>query len=107
MLIDSGCIFSVKKLAYFLCYLYCIIKFIMLQALDPLIQTLQCLTNSILKKPTIYLTQEMRDSDIQKSLWNTFYEKLIEIFHVEKIPEEQQHANYRSSDITLLRINKK
>lgn len=49
----------------------------------------------------------MRDSDIQKSLWDKFYEKLTDNFFVEIIPEEQQHANYRSSDITLLRIIKK
>lgn len=75
--------------------------------MEPLIQTLQCLTNSLLKKPTIYLTQEMRDSEIQKGLWNAFYEKLTDNFYVEKIPEEQQHANYRSSDIVLLRVTKK
>ncbi|XP_063827385.1 protein N-lysine methyltransferase METTL21D-like [Ostrinia nubilalis] len=77
------------------------------EAIDPLVQTLQSLNNTMSKKPTIYLTQEMRDSDIQKGLWDTFYEKLTDNFNVEKIPEEQQHANYRSSDITLLRINKK
>ncbi|XP_026759675.1 protein N-lysine methyltransferase METTL21D-like [Galleria mellonella] len=77
------------------------------EAIDPLIQTLQCLNNTITKKPIIYLTQELRDSDIQKRLWDTFYEKLSEFFYVEKIPEDEQHANYRSPDIVLLRINKK
>ncbi|KAM3967138.1 protein N-lysine methyltransferase METTL21D [Aphomia sociella] len=77
------------------------------ESISPLIHTLQCLNNTIAKKPTIYLTQELRDSDIQKKLWESFFEKLTEFFYVEKIPEEQQHANYRSSDIVLLRINKK
>ncbi|XP_026485557.1 protein N-lysine methyltransferase METTL21D-like isoform X1 [Vanessa tameamea] len=76
-------------------------------AIDPLIETLQCLNNTINKKPTIYLTQELRDSDIQKKLWDVFYEKLTEFFYIEKIPEEQQHVNYRSSDILLLKIIKK
>lgn len=49
----------------------------------------------------------MRDSEVQKGLWDTFYEKLTDNFDVEKIPEDQQHANYRSSDIILLRITKK
>ncbi|XP_045767182.1 protein N-lysine methyltransferase METTL21D-like isoform X1 [Maniola jurtina] len=76
-------------------------------AINPLIETLQCLNNTIKKKPTIYLTQELRDSDIQKKLWNDFSDKLAELFYVEKIPEEQQHVNYRSSDILLLKITKK
>lgn len=49
----------------------------------------------------------MRDSDAQKKLWDAFYEKLTEHFDVEKIPEEQQHVNYRSPDIALLKITKK
>ncbi|XP_045449344.1 protein N-lysine methyltransferase METTL21D-like isoform X2 [Melitaea cinxia] len=76
-------------------------------AISPLIETLQCLNNTVKKKPTIYLTQEIRDSEIQKKLWNVFYEKLSESFYIEKIPEEQQHINYRSSDILLLKIIKK
>ncbi|XP_041968466.1 protein-lysine methyltransferase METTL21D-like [Aricia agestis] len=76
-------------------------------AINPLIETLKCLNNTINKKPTIYLTQELRDSDIQKKLWSVFYEKLSEFFFIEKIPEEQQHVNYRSSDILLLKIIKK
>lgn len=59
------------------------------------------------KKPIIYLTQEIRDTDLQKNLWKIFYERLDEHFYIEKIPEEQQHSNYRSADILLLRINKK
>lgn len=77
------------------------------QAVEPLLETLKNLNDSILKKPTIYLTQELRDTEIQKRLWNEFYEKLTEMFHVEKIPEEEQHINYRSTDIVLLKINKK
>ncbi|XP_023934853.1 protein N-lysine methyltransferase METTL21D [Bicyclus anynana] len=76
-------------------------------AIDPLIETLQCLNNTIKKKPTIYLTQELRDSEIQKKLWSDFCEKLAEYFYVEKIPEDQQHVNYRSSDILLLKLTKK
>lgn len=53
------------------------------------------------------MTQELRDSEIQKKLWHDFYEKLSEFFYIEKIPEEQQHVNYRSSDILLLKIIKK
>lgn len=83
------------------------IFFLLFQAVDPLIQTLLSLTNTFSKRPTIYLTQEMRDSEVQKGLWDTFYEKLTDNFDVEKIPEDQQHANYRSSDIILLRITKK
>ncbi|KAL4711405.1 hypothetical protein ACJJTC_016159 [Scirpophaga incertulas] len=77
------------------------------EAIEPLIQTLQCLINSITKKPTIYLTQEMRDSEIQKDLWTKFYELLMDNFDIQKIPEEQQHCNYRSSDIILLKLTKK
>ncbi|XP_053606014.1 protein N-lysine methyltransferase METTL21D-like [Plodia interpunctella] len=77
------------------------------EAIDPLVQTLQHLNNTINKKPTIYLTQELRDSELQKRLWESFYDKISEFFYIEKIPEEQQHANYKSSDIILLRISKK
>lgn len=72
-----------------------------------MIETLQCLNNTVKKKPTIYLTQELRDTEIQKKLWKIFYEKLAEFFYIEKIPEEQQHTNYRSSDILLLKMIKK
>lgn len=77
------------------------------QALDSLFETLKSLTNTFNKKPTIYLTQELRDSEIQKQLWESFYEKISELFYIEKVPEEQQHVNYRSSDIILLRLKKK
>lgn len=70
-------------------------------------ETLKQLTNSSAKNPTIYLTQEMRDSDTQKILWESFYEKISDYFCIEKIPEEQQHTNFRSPDIILLKINKK
>lgn len=55
----------------------------------------------------MYLTQEMRDSDTQRELWSSFYGKLTDNFNVDKIPEEEQHINYRSADILLLRISKK
>lgn len=55
----------------------------------------------------MYLTQEMRDSDTQRELWTSFYGKLTDNFNVDKIPEEEQHINYRSADILLLRISKK
>lgn len=77
------------------------------QAVDPLLETLQCFSNTITKKPVMYLTQELRDSEIQKKLWKKFYNKLTDLFIVEQIPEEEQHKNYRSSDILLLRIKKK
>ncbi|CAH3917118.1 unnamed protein product [Pieris brassicae] len=76
-------------------------------AVDTLIETLKSLNDTINKKPTIYLTQELRDSEIQKKLWKSFYEKLTEYFYIEKVPEEEQHINYRSSDIVLLKITKK
>lgn len=77
------------------------------EAVDPLIESLKNLNDSPTKKPVMYLTQELRDTEIQRTLWNSFYEKLTELFDVEKIPEEEQHANYRSSDIVLLKISKK
>ncbi|XP_061704652.1 protein N-lysine methyltransferase METTL21D-like [Cydia pomonella] len=77
------------------------------EAIEPLIQTLQCFTNTLMKKPTMYLTQELRDSEIQKRLWKKFFEKLNDIFNVEQIPEEEQHKNYRSPDILLFKITKK
>ncbi|XP_075976476.1 protein N-lysine methyltransferase METTL21D-like [Anticarsia gemmatalis] len=77
------------------------------EAVDSLFETLNNLNKTSAKKPVIYLTQELRDSDIQKNLWTSFYEKLIDKFEVERIPEEEQHSNYRSPDIVLLRINKK
>lgn len=82
-------------------------KYSFFQAVEPLLETLKQLTNSPAKSPTIFLTQEMRDSDIQKRLWEIFFAKISDIFQVEKIPEEEQHANFRSADILLLKITKK
>ncbi|KAG7310040.1 hypothetical protein JYU34_004572 [Plutella xylostella] len=77
------------------------------EAIEPLLETLLQLNKHLGKTPIMYLTQEMRDSEIQKRLWDTFYERLSENFNIEKIPEEQQHVNYRSSDIVLLKITRK
>ncbi|KAJ0177777.1 hypothetical protein K1T71_006650 [Dendrolimus kikuchii] len=77
------------------------------EALQPLLETLKYLNSGMNKKPMIYLTQELRDTDTQKKLWESFYDKLVDSFYVEQVPEEQQHANYRSPDIVLLRIIKK
>lgn len=82
-------------------------KLHLFQALKPLLETLKYLNCGMNKKPIIYLTQELRDTETQKKLWETFYNKLVDLFFVEHIPEEQQHTNYRSSDILLLRIIKK
>lgn len=76
------------------------------EAVTPLIETLKVLCSTSKKKLVIYLTQELRDSQLQKDLWALFYEKLIDNFCVKKIPEEEQHVNYRSSDIILLKISK-
>lgn len=78
-----------------------------LQAVDLLIGVLKTLSIKSKKKPIIYLTQELRNDELQKNLWSSFYDKLTDSFHVEKIPEEEQHLNYRSTDIVLLRIYKK
>ncbi|KOB68255.1 Methyltransferase-like protein 21D [Operophtera brumata] len=43
----------------------------------------------------------------EKRLWESFYEKISDHFLMEKIPEEQQHTNFRSPDIILIKINKK
>lgn len=59
------------------------------------------------KHPVIYLTQEIRGTKLQKNLWISFYEKLTNSFSVEKIPEEEQHLNYQSPDIVLLKMTKK
>lgn len=78
------------------------------EAVESLIQTLLQLNKPLSKKKTvIYLTQELRDSEIQKRLWEMFYEKLTDSFYIEQIPEAQQHANYRSPDIILLKLIKK
>lgn len=84
-------------------YLLLILVKILFQAVDQLMETLLHLK----KNPTIYLTQEIRNSDVQKKIWESFYQKLNDSFYIEQIPEEQHHASYRSSDIILLRITKK
>ncbi|CAB3235566.1 unnamed protein product [Arctia plantaginis] len=76
------------------------------EAVDPLVETLKNFSNAS-SHPVIYLTQELRDTKLQKSLWHSFYEKLINSFSVVKIPEEEQHSNYRSPDIVLLKLTKK
>lgn len=77
------------------------------ESIEPLINTLLHLNNSSNTKPAIYIAQELRDSDTQKRLWTRFKEKLDANFVVEKIPEENQHQDYRSRDIILLKATKK
>lgn len=78
-----------------------------LQAVDPLINTLKCLVNNSQDQPIVYLTQELRQTEAQKTMWTSFYDKLSDYFFIKQIPEEEQHVNYKSPDILLLKLSKK
>ncbi|XP_026731298.1 protein-lysine methyltransferase METTL21D-like [Trichoplusia ni] len=77
------------------------------EAVDPLINTLKCLVNNSQDQPIVYLTQELRQTEAQKTMWTSFYDKLSDYFFIKQIPEEEQHVNYKSPDILLLKLSKK
>lgn len=69
----------------------------------PLINTLRQLAGD---KTEILLSQELRDSDIQKNNWHHFLTLVKQHFKVETIPLTEQNTDYCSPDIVLLKLNK-
>ncbi|XP_065157485.1 protein N-lysine methyltransferase METTL21D-like [Atheta coriaria] len=55
----------------------------------------------------IIQSQEIRDTDKQKEIWNCYLQQLQMEFNVEEIPTSQQHMEFSSRDIKLLKITKK
>jgi len=58
-------------------------------------------------KTVILISQELRETEKQKTTWKMFLDKLAEHFILSYVPEEEQHLIYRSSDIILINAKKK
>jgi len=55
----------------------------------------------------IFISPEERDTEKQQTVWKAFQELLQRHFEVTKIPEQELHPDFCSSDIIVLRAVKK
>jgi aminopeptidase-like protein len=68
------------------------------------VKTLCCLTDD---NTEVFISQEERDTEKQQIVWNAFQEMLQSHFEVTKIPEQEQHQDFCSPDIIVLRAMKR
>jgi hypothetical protein len=71
---------------------------------EPLVKTLCCLADF---STEVFISQEERDTEKQQTVWKAFQELLQRHFEVTKIPEQEVHLDFSSSDIIVLRAMKK
>jgi len=55
----------------------------------------------------VFISQEERDTEKQRTVWNVFQELLQRYYDVTKIPEQELHPDFCSSDIIVLRAVKR
>jgi len=55
----------------------------------------------------VFIGQEERDTHKQRTVWKAFQELLQRHFEVTKIPEQELHPDFCSSDIIVLRAVKR
>jgi hypothetical protein len=80
------------------------LNFVHFQSVEPLVKTLCCLADV---NTEVYISQEERDTETQHIIWKVFQEMLESHFEVTKIPEQEQHPDFRSPDIVVLRAMKR
>jgi hypothetical protein len=71
---------------------------------EPLVKTLCHLADF---STEVFISQEERDTEKQRTVWNAFQELLQRHFEVTKIPEQELHPEFCSSDIIVLRAVKR
>jgi hypothetical protein len=55
----------------------------------------------------VFISQEERDIEKQRTVWRAFQELLQRHFEVTKIPSQELHPDFCSSDIIVLRAVKR
>ena len=55
----------------------------------------------------VFISQEERDTETQRTVWNAFQELLQRHFEVTKFPEQELHPDFCSTDIIVLRAVKR
>ncbi|XP_050429091.1 protein N-lysine methyltransferase METTL21D-like isoform X2 [Adelges cooleyi] len=75
-----------------------------IEVIEDLVKTM---VDSTTPETLILISQEIRDTDKQKTSWEMFTNTLIKYFTISYIPEDEQHPIYRSSDILLINAKKK
>jgi hypothetical protein len=63
------------------------------------VKTLCCLADF---STEVFISQEERDTEKQQTVWKAFQELLQKHFEVTKIPEQELHPDFCSSDIIVL-----
>lgn len=75
-----------------------------LKSVDELIATMTKLCSETTE---VIISQEERDSENQRNVWNAFLEKFKKIFDYYTVAEEEQHPVFRSPDILIIRARKR
>jgi len=76
-----------------------LISSISFQSIDKLINTLR----DVAGVNTVFLlSQELRESDIQKECWNYFKDQITKYFKTRLVPMEEQNETFSSEDIVLI-----
>ncbi|CAH0559387.1 unnamed protein product [Brassicogethes aeneus] len=73
------------------------------ESIGPLIKTLTELTT---KDTTIIMSQELRDTEKQKEVWEFFKSSVQIFFNFHVIPIEEHNSEYCSRDILLVKLRK-
>ncbi|XP_023017560.2 protein N-lysine methyltransferase METTL21D [Leptinotarsa decemlineata] len=73
------------------------------ESIDSLIITLKELA---MDDTTIFLTQELRDTEKQKNCWEYFVNHIKDYFEFHLIPREEQNPEFNSADIVLIKLVK-
>lgn len=68
------------------------------QSIDKLIKTLRDLAGV---NTVFLLSQELRESDIQRECWNYFKDQITKYFKTRLVPLEEQNETFSSEDIVL------
>jgi len=71
---------------------------------EPLVKTLCCLADF---STEVFISQEEQDIEKQRTVWRDFQELLQRHFEVTKIPAQELHPDFCSSDIIVLRAVKR
>ncbi|XP_025837679.1 protein-lysine methyltransferase METTL21D-like isoform X2 [Agrilus planipennis] len=74
------------------------------QSIDKLLETLDNITENDTR---ILMSQEMRESDVQKNCWEYFVKRASEKFSFNYVPLSVQNPEYRCPDIKLIELIKK
>ncbi|XP_034945900.1 protein-lysine methyltransferase METTL21D-like [Chelonus insularis] len=77
-----------------------------MESIDPLIMTLKRICDNE-SAAYVLLSQELRDTPRQISIWQYFLDNVKNYFHLNVISQSEQHPIYSSIDINLIKMTRR